>query len=154
MLKYQPRRRTLNSRKQIFSRLNGIEVIEQEHDFCIIKDISEGTIAEFDNIINAGATLVSPLGAGLDLNGYTLTLDAGGTTSLRGNPDNQINIAIAGVDTFQLTSSGMTILGNRVLTSADRTELITESQKAANLAKMAMSWASDAGFLMTQLNNF
>ena len=31
--------------------MNGIEVIEQENNFCIIKEISEGTIQEFDNIL-------------------------------------------------------------------------------------------------------
>jgi phosphate uptake regulator len=32
-------------------RLNGIEVIQQKENFCLIKDISEGSIKEFDNVL-------------------------------------------------------------------------------------------------------
>ena len=33
------------------NRLNGVEVIQQKEDYCIIKDISEGNINEFDNVL-------------------------------------------------------------------------------------------------------
>ena len=32
-------------------RLNGLEVIQQKENFCLIKDISEGNIKEFDNVL-------------------------------------------------------------------------------------------------------
>ncbi len=33
------------------NRLNGIEIIQQKDNFCVIKDISEGTIKEFDDVL-------------------------------------------------------------------------------------------------------
>ena len=33
------------------NRLNGIEIIQQKDNFCLIKDISEGTIKEFDDVL-------------------------------------------------------------------------------------------------------
>jgi len=33
------------------NKLNGIEIIQQKENFCLIKDISEGTIKEFDDVL-------------------------------------------------------------------------------------------------------
>ena len=41
----------ISSIHQEVNRMNGVEVIQQKEDYCLIKDISEGTIKEFDTVL-------------------------------------------------------------------------------------------------------
>ena len=41
----------MSSIHQEVNRLNGVEVIQQKENFCLIKDIAEGTIKEFDSVL-------------------------------------------------------------------------------------------------------
>jgi hypothetical protein len=75
---------------------------------------------EFNAIFGAAGQAVSfPRTAAADFDGQTLILDADADTTLRSNVDDEIDIAIGGVDTYLLTATEMTILGKRVLTIDD-----------------------------------
>ncbi|MBI2576170.1 AbrB/MazE/SpoVT family DNA-binding domain-containing protein [Candidatus Woesearchaeota archaeon] len=41
----------ISSIHQEVNRMNGVEIIQQKEDYCLIKDISEGTIKEFDTVL-------------------------------------------------------------------------------------------------------
>jgi len=41
----------ISSIQKEVNRLTGMEIIQQKENFCVIKDISEGTIKEFDNVL-------------------------------------------------------------------------------------------------------
>ena len=59
--------------------------------------------AEFNNIIQGGVSLISPLlsGESLDLDGKSLILDAGGSSSLSaGVANGQVDIALLGVNSI------------------------------------------------------
>ena len=75
--------------------------------------------AEFDRIIAQGQAVSFPRTASADFDGQTLILDENADTTLRANTDDEIDIAIGGTDTYNLTATEMTILGKRVLTVDD-----------------------------------
>ena len=54
--------------------------------------------SEFDNLLNNAVSLVSPLTAALDLNGFELILDADADTSITADTDDQIDFRINGTD--------------------------------------------------------
>ena len=66
---------------------------------------------------NGTATGFVTAGA-LDLNGAVLTLDADGNTTITADTNDQIDIAIAGADDFQMTANTFTILSGSTLNAA------------------------------------
>ena len=76
--------------------------------------------AEFDLFAGAPGQNVSfPRTANADFDGYTLILDAVGTTTLSAAVVDELNLAIGAVDTYRFTATELTILGKRVLTIDD-----------------------------------
>ena len=67
---------------------------------------SSGTATGF---VSAGA---------LDLNGAVLTVDADADTTITADTDDQIDIAIAGADDFQMTANTCTILSGSTISIA------------------------------------
>lgn len=71
--------------------------------------------AEFNNILNNAISLISPLTAALDFNGFELILDADGDTSFHASTDDQIDVKIAGSDDFKLTANLFDVLAGSVM---------------------------------------
>ena len=70
-------------------------------------------------IANSGtATGFAAAAGALDLNGAVLTLDADGNTTITADTNDQIDIAIAGADDFQMTANTFTILSGSTLSAA------------------------------------
>ena len=61
-------------------------------------------------IANSGTATGFVAAGALDLNGAVLTLDADGNTTITADTNDQIDIAIAGADDFQMTANTFTIL--------------------------------------------
>lgn len=61
--------------------------------------------AEFDNILNNAISLISPVTAALDMNGFEFILDADGDTSITADTDDQIDFRIGGTDRASLKSA-------------------------------------------------
>ena len=77
------------------------------------------TIASGATILNSGtATGFAAAAGALDLNGAVLTLDADGNTTITADTNDQIDIAIAGADDFQMTANTFTILSGSTLNAA------------------------------------
>ena len=55
----------ISSIHEELKRLNGVEIIEQKENFCLIKDISEGSIKEFDDVLRRIFLLLNDAGKGL-----------------------------------------------------------------------------------------
>ena len=60
--------------------------------------------AEFDNILNNAISLISPVTAALDMNGFEFILDADGDTSFTADTDDRIDVRIGGTDIMHLDS--------------------------------------------------
>ena len=72
--------------------------------------------AEFNNILNNGAALVSPWPAStLDLDGNTLILDSDADTSIVASTDDQIDITIAGANDFRLLANTFLVLAGSII---------------------------------------
>ena len=61
-------------------------------------------------IANSGTATGFVSAGALDLNGAVLTVDADADTTITADTDDQIDIAIAGADDFQMTANTFTIL--------------------------------------------
>jgi hypothetical protein len=110
--------------------------------------------AEFNICMGASGQNVSfPRTANADFNGLTLILDADTDTTLRASTDDVIDVAIGGTDTFQFTATELTILGKRVLTTADGARLYALLPRIGTV-EARVSELSASGFLASQLNNF
>lgn len=113
---------------------------------------------EFDLFVGSDGQDVSfPRTEAADFDGYTLILDGAGTTTLRADTADEIDIAIAGSDIYNFTATELTILGKRVLTTVDRSVLRRElggllMRAGTTEARVAELGAS--GYLASQLNNF
>ena len=68
------------------------------------------TIPSGATIANSGTATGFVSAGALDLNGAVLTLDADGNTTITADTNDQIDIAIAGADDFQMTANTFTIL--------------------------------------------
>ena len=69
-------------------------------------------------IANSGTATGFVSAGALDLNGAVLTLDANANTTITADTDDQIDIAIAGADDFQMTANTFTILSGSTLNAA------------------------------------
>ena len=69
-------------------------------------------------IANSGTATGFVTAGALDLNGAVLTLDANANTTITADTDDQIDIAIAGADDFQMTANTFTILSGSTLSAA------------------------------------
>ena len=69
-------------------------------------------------IANSGTATGFVSAGALDLNGAVLTLDANANTTITADTDDQIDIAIAGADDFQMTANTFTILSGSTLSAA------------------------------------
>ena len=77
------------------------------------------TIPSGATIANSGtATGFAAAAGALDLNGAVLTLDADGNTTITADTNDQIDIAIAGADDFQMTANTFTILSGSTIAIA------------------------------------
>ena len=76
------------------------------------------TIASGATILNSGTATGFAAAGALDLNGAVLTLDADGNTTITADTNDQIDIAIAGADDFQMTANTFTILSGSTLSAA------------------------------------
>lgn len=74
--------------------------------------------AEFDNILNNAATLISPLPSGLDLDGQILTIDADADSTLRASADDVVVFRLQGFDAFILDGDVATPVNGITFTSA------------------------------------
>ena len=69
-------------------------------------------------IANSGTATGFVTAGALDLNGAVLTIDADADTTITADTDDQIDIAIAGADDFQMTANTFTILSGSTLSAA------------------------------------
>ena len=69
-------------------------------------------------IANSGTATGFVAAGALDLNGAVLTVDADADTTITADTDDQIDIAIAGADDFQMTANTFTILSGSTLNAA------------------------------------
>ena len=69
-------------------------------------------------IANSGTATGFVSAGAIDLNGAVLTLDANANTTITADTDDQIDIAIAGADDFQMTANTFTILSGSTLNAA------------------------------------
>jgi len=69
-------------------------------------------------VANSGTATGFVSAGALDLNGAVLTLDADGNTTITADTNDQIDIAIAGADDFQMTANTFTILSGSTLSAA------------------------------------
>ena len=69
-------------------------------------------------IANSGTATGFVSAGALDLNGAVLTLDADGNTTITADTNDQIDIAIAGADDFQMTANTFTILSGSTIAIA------------------------------------
>ena len=69
-------------------------------------------------IANSGTATGFVSAGALDLNGAVLTIDADADTTITADTDDQIDIAIAGADDFQMTANTFTILSGSTLNAA------------------------------------
>ena len=69
-------------------------------------------------IANSGTATGFVTAGALDLNGAVLTVDLDGDTTITADTDDQIDIAIAGADDFQMTANTFTILSGSTLSAA------------------------------------
>ena len=69
-------------------------------------------------IANSGTATGFVSAGALDLNGAVLTVDADADTTITADTDDQIDIAIAGADDFQMTANTFTILSGSTLSAA------------------------------------
>ena len=69
-------------------------------------------------IANSGTATGFVSAGALDLNGAVLTIDADADTTITADTDDQIDIAIAGADDFQMTANTYTILSGSTLNAA------------------------------------
>ena len=69
-------------------------------------------------IANSGTATGFVSAGAVDLNGAVLTLDANANTTITADTDDQIDIAIAGADDFQMTANTFTILSGSTLNAA------------------------------------
>ena len=76
------------------------------------------TIPSGATIANSGTATGFVSAGALDLNGAVLTIDADADTTITADTDDQIDIAIAGADDFQMTANTFTILSGSTLNAA------------------------------------
>ena len=76
------------------------------------------TIPSGATVTNNGTATGFVTAGALDLNGAVLTLDADGNTTITADTNDQIDIAIAGADDFQMTANTFTILSGSTLNAA------------------------------------
>ena len=76
------------------------------------------TIPSGATVTNNGSATGFVSAGALDLNGAVLTLDADGNTTITADTNDQIDIAIAGADDFQMTANTFTILSGSTLSAA------------------------------------
>ena len=76
------------------------------------------TIPSGATVTNNGTATGFVTAGALDLNGAVLTLDADGNTTITADTNDQIDIAIAGADDFQMTANTFTILSGSTLSAA------------------------------------
>ena len=69
-------------------------------------------------VANSGTATGFVSAGALDLNGAVLTVDADADTTITADTDDQIDIAIAGADDFQMTANTFTILSGSTLNAA------------------------------------
>jgi hypothetical protein len=69
-------------------------------------------------IANSGTATGFVSAGAVDLNGAVLTLDANANTTITADTDDQIDIAIAGADDFQMTANTFTVLSGSTLNAA------------------------------------
>ena len=69
-------------------------------------------------VANSGTATGFVTAGALDLNGAVLTVDLDGDTTITADTDDQIDIAIAGADDFQMTANTFTILSGSTLNAA------------------------------------
>ena len=114
--------------------------------------------AEFNLCMGAAGQAVSfPRTVDADFGGFTLILDADADTSARADVDDQIDIAMGGVDTYRLTTTEMTILGQRVLTIDDLRKSGLEAIRPIvydNRNRIAALWNSNDAVLAAQSYGF
>ena len=76
------------------------------------------TIPSGATVTNNGSATGFVTAGALDLNGAVLTIDADADTTITADTDDQIDIAIAGADDFQMTANTFTILSGSTLSAA------------------------------------
>ena len=76
------------------------------------------TIPSGATVTNNGSATGFVTAGALDLNGAVLTVDADADTTITADTDDQIDIAIAGADDFQMTANTFTILSGSTLSAA------------------------------------
>ena len=76
------------------------------------------TIPSGATVTNNGSATGFVTAGALDLNGAVLTVDADADTTITADTDDQIDIAIAGADDFQMTANTFTILSGSTLNAA------------------------------------
>ena len=76
------------------------------------------TIPSGATVTNNGSATGFVTAGALDLNGAVLTIDADADTTITADTDDQIDIAIAGADDFQMTANTFTILSGSTIAIA------------------------------------
>ena len=77
--------------------------------------------ASFLQIINNARSLISPLTASLDMDGFELILDADADTSITADTDDQIDFRVGGSDIVSITATGINNSGRLRYTSSTLT---------------------------------
>lgn len=83
------------------------------------------------NILDNQESLGTPRSSSYDLNGNELILDAGGTSSITADTNNQIDIRIAGSDVVVITATDMTFNSDSLLGDGARVQRVESAILAA-----------------------
>lgn len=93
--------------------------LSRQHTFVTGETLTASLLnAEFDNILNNAASLISPLPSGLDLNGQILTIDADADSTLREYSDDVVVFRLQGFDALILDGDVATPVNGITFTSA------------------------------------
>lgn len=93
--------------------------LSRQHTFVTGETLTASLLnAEFDNILNNAAALISPLPSGLDLNGNILTIDADADSTLRESADDVVVFRLQGFDALILDGDVSTPVNGITFTSA------------------------------------
>ena len=90
--------------------------------------------AEFNNILNNAQDLASPRTKNLDMDGFSLILDADADTSITADTDDRIDFNCGGTDVLQLSTTGVALPADDPILDSNNNELVewTATASAVN----------------------
>ena len=74
--------------------------------------------AEFNSIINNAASLISPVTANLDLDGYSLVMDSDADSTIKVSTDDLFEMTLAGVSLFHFDGTTASSVNGMIFYSA------------------------------------